>query len=69
MNLSFFYLLSAVMQSEGFDHLKESCPSVITELLKYVAGMNEHAIISYVHGGHILDGTDVNGRRVKQRIY
>lgn len=57
------------MQSEGFDHLKESCPSVITELLKYVAGMNEHAIISYVHGGHILDGTDVNGRRVKQRIY
>lgn len=61
--------LKAVMQSEGFDHLKESCPSVITELLKYVAGMNEHAIISYVHGGHILDGTDVNGRRVKQRIY
>ncbi|XP_049406262.1 BTB/POZ and MATH domain-containing protein 2 [Solanum stenotomum] len=61
--------LKAVMQSEGFDHLRESCPSVITELLKYVAGMNEHAIISYVHGGHILDGTDVNGRRVKQRIY
>ncbi|KAK4482255.1 hypothetical protein RD792_009406 [Penstemon davidsonii] len=62
--------LRAVMQTEGFEYLKESCPHVLTELLEYVARANEHSIIVGKQGteGSILDGTDVHGRRVKQRV-
>ncbi|CAK9175849.1 unnamed protein product [Ilex paraguariensis] len=61
--------LRAVMQTDGFGYLKESCPSVLTELLEYVARMNEHSVITTKHGNEaFLDGSDVNGRRVKQRI-
>ncbi|XP_043722866.1 BTB/POZ and MATH domain-containing protein 2-like [Telopea speciosissima] len=61
--------LRAVMQTDGFEYLKESCPSVMTELLEYVAKIGEHSIIVCGHGNEaILDGSDVNGRRVKQRI-
>ncbi|KAI5680331.1 hypothetical protein M9H77_01558 [Catharanthus roseus] len=61
--------LRAVMQTDGFEYLKESCPHVLTELLEYVARINEHSVIlsKQVHEG-ILDGSDVNGRRVKQRL-
>ncbi|CAL5347133.1 unnamed protein product [Camellia sinensis] len=60
----------AVMQTEGFEYLKESCPSVLTELLEYVASLGEHSVISYGFRNETgLDGSDVNGRRVKQRIY
>lgn len=60
---------AAVMQTDGFEYLKESCPHVLTELLEYVARINEHSVIlsKQVHEG-ILDGSDVNGRRVKQRL-
>uniref|UniRef100_A0A5B7BT34 Putative BTB/POZ and MATH domain-containing protein 2-like n=1 Tax=Davidia involucrata TaxID=16924 RepID=A0A5B7BT34_DAVIN len=62
--------LKAVMQTEGFEHLKESCPSVLTELLEYVARIGEHSVISYGYGNATTpDGSDMNGRRVKQRIY
>lgn len=59
--------LKAVMETEGFEHLKESCPSVITELLNYVAKIGPQQGSSE-RGGITLDGGDVNGRRVKQRL-
>ncbi|PON52863.1 Voltage dependent potassium channel [Trema orientale] len=41
---------------------KESCPSVITDLLQYVA--SEHHSTIFRHGNEaILDGGDINGRR------
>lgn len=65
----FFSPLSAVMQTDGFEYLKESCPHVLTELLEYVARISEHSIAIGKHGNEgIMDGSDVNGRRVKQRL-
>ncbi|XP_021751739.1 BTB/POZ and MATH domain-containing protein 2-like [Chenopodium quinoa] len=63
--------LRAVMQTEGFEYLKESCPSVISELLEYVARISEHSKASFANGSEVtmLDGGDMNGRRVKQRLY
>ncbi|KAH7862218.1 hypothetical protein Vadar_001569 [Vaccinium darrowii] len=61
--------LRAVMQTDGFDYLKESCPSVLTELLEYVARIGEHSAVGSSHGNEaFLDGSDFNGRRVKQRL-
>ncbi|KAF2287824.1 hypothetical protein P3X46_006065 [Hevea brasiliensis] len=60
--------LKAVMQTDGFEYLKESCPSVITELLQYVARIGERSAICCGHEIESLDG-DVNGRRVKQRLH
>ncbi|KAL0437515.1 UNVERIFIED_CONTAM: BTB/POZ and MATH domain-containing protein 2 [Sesamum radiatum] len=61
--------LRAVMQTDGFEYLKESCPHVLTELLEYVARNNEHSIAVGKQGLEaILDGSDINGRRVKQRL-
>lgn len=60
---------AAVMQTDGFDYLRESCPHVLTELLEYVARVNEHSSITNKLGnGLVLDGGDFNGRRVKQRL-
>ncbi|KAL3647909.1 BTB/POZ and MATH domain-containing protein 2 [Castilleja foliolosa] len=60
--------LRAVMQTDGFEYLKESCPNVLTELLKCVARINEHSIsVGKQTTECVLDGGDVNGRRVKQR--
>lgn len=59
--------LGAVMETEGFEYLKQSCPSVMTDLLQYVA--SEHHFIVPRNGNEaVLDGSDVNGRRVKQRL-
>ncbi|XP_031285461.1 BTB/POZ and MATH domain-containing protein 2-like [Pistacia vera] len=61
--------LRAVMQTDGFEYLKESCPSVLTELLEYVARVSEHSVVVCRQFNEaILDGSDVNGRRVKQRL-
>ncbi|KAL2556820.1 BTB/POZ and MATH domain-containing protein 2 [Forsythia ovata] len=61
--------LRAVMQTDGFEYLKESCPHVLTELLEYVARISEHSIAIGKQGNEgIMDGSDVNGRRVKQRL-
>ncbi|XP_010551778.1 PREDICTED: BTB/POZ and MATH domain-containing protein 2-like isoform X1 [Tarenaya hassleriana] len=66
--------LKAVMQTEGFEYLNESCPSVLTELLEYVARLGEHSITA-ASSGHrkevvaLADGCDSNGRRVKQRLH
>ncbi|KAG6597474.1 BTB/POZ and MATH domain-containing protein 2, partial [Cucurbita argyrosperma subsp. sororia] len=62
--------LKAVMQSDGFDYLNESCPAVLTELLQYVAKVTEHNILASGFGNMtFLDCCDLNGRRVKQRLY
>lgn len=56
---------AAVMQTEGFEHLNLSCPSILSELLKYVVRIGEN---SAVYTKDALDGSDTNGRRVKPRI-
>lgn len=55
------------MQTDGFEHLKTSCPFVLTELLKHVAQVGEH-LGNLFRQTNELDGTDANGRRVKQRL-
>ena len=62
-----FTIFSDVMQTDGFDYLKESCPSVITDLLQYVAS-EHHSTVFRLGNEAILDGSDINGRRVKQRL-
>ncbi|KAL8128772.1 hypothetical protein V2J09_017927 [Rumex salicifolius] len=62
--------LKAVMQTDGFEYLRESCPSLLTELLECVARTSEHSIPVLPFGDEtVLDGTDVDGRRVKQRMF
>ncbi|XP_044499941.1 BTB/POZ and MATH domain-containing protein 2-like [Mangifera indica] len=61
--------LKAVMQTDGFEYLKESCPSVLTELLQHVAQIGEHSVIASGYNEITLDGCDVNGRRVKPRTH
>lgn len=65
-----FFLSVAVMQTDGFEYLKESCPCLLTELLEYVAKVSEHSVkISRRLGNDgLADGSDFNGRRVKQRL-
>ncbi|MCO5591359.1 hypothetical protein L7F22_045341 [Adiantum nelumboides] len=67
--------LAAVIQSDGYEHLKESCPSLQCELLKAVAGVEDDAEVEIpvvVNKKAIievpaLDGSDANGRRVRSR--
>ncbi|XP_057546585.1 BTB/POZ and MATH domain-containing protein 1-like [Amaranthus tricolor] len=62
--------LRAVMQTEGFEYLKLSCPSVISELLEFVARVSEHSISVAGYGNDsMLDCGDINGRRVKPRLF
>uniref|UniRef100_A0A0V0IH38 Putative BTB/POZ and MATH domain-containing protein 4-like n=1 Tax=Solanum chacoense TaxID=4108 RepID=A0A0V0IH38_SOLCH len=63
--------LAAVMQSDGFEYLKENCPSLQSELLKTVAGCEDDCSSG---GGksrsvwaQLSDGGDTNGRRVRHR--
>lgn len=64
-----YFFHTAVMQSEGFEYLKESCPSVLTELLEHVARVTEHSLASGKQGiGDIMDRIEGNSRRVKQRL-
>lgn len=66
----YYELFSAVMQTDGFEYLKESCPSVITELLQHSATIGKHAVKARAyHNDSYLDGCDLNGRRVKPRLY
>ncbi|KAI8532374.1 hypothetical protein RHMOL_Rhmol11G0210100 [Rhododendron molle] len=51
---------------EGFEYLKESCSSVLTKLLQYIARISKHSAIDSSHGNKaFLDGSDLNGRHVK----
>lgn len=65
--------LAAVMQSDGFEYLKEKFPRLQSELLKTVAGCEEDYSSS---GGksrsvcaQLSDGEDTTGRRVRQRTW
>ncbi|KAL2614040.1 hypothetical protein R1flu_025732 [Riccia fluitans] len=62
--------LAAVMQSDGFEYLKDSCPSLQSELLRTVAGVDED-VGSGIRNRSVWaqhsDGTDASGRRVRQR--
>ncbi|KAK4491284.1 hypothetical protein RD792_002020 [Penstemon davidsonii] len=42
--------LEAVIQTDGFNNLKESCPAVIFDLLIYVARVRDYSTISYGPG-------------------
>ncbi|CAI9106038.1 OLC1v1005094C1 [Oldenlandia corymbosa var. corymbosa] len=60
--------LAAVMRSDGFEYLKENCPSLQSEILKTVAGCEEDCSSG---GGksrsvwaQLSDGGDTNGRRL-----
>ncbi|KAH7561355.1 hypothetical protein JRO89_XS10G0215400 [Xanthoceras sorbifolium] len=62
--------LAAVMRSDGFEYLKENCPSLQSELLKTVAGCEEDCSSggkSRSVWAQLSDGGDTNGRRVRQR--
>ncbi|KAK8543399.1 hypothetical protein V6N13_136089 [Hibiscus sabdariffa] len=62
--------LAAVMRSDGFEYLKENCPSLQSELLKTVAGCEEDCSSggrSRSVWAQLSDGADTNGRRVRQR--
>lgn len=62
-------LSAAVMRSDGFEYLKENCPSLQSELLKTVAGCEEDCSSggkSRSVWAQLSDG-DTNGRRVRQR--
>ncbi|GAY55554.1 hypothetical protein CUMW_165060 [Citrus unshiu] len=69
--LDFSYDVSvAVMRSDGFEYLKENCPSLQSELLKTVAGCEEDCSSggkSRSVWAQLSDGGDTNGRRVRQR--
>ncbi|XWS56617.1 hypothetical protein CRYUN_Cryun09bG0101700 [Craigia yunnanensis] len=72
--------LGAVMQSEGFKHLEECCPSLLSELLKTFASGKESSSLlssrkrsgSSVYGidlaaeGHVAESINPNGRRVRR---
>ncbi|CAL5425614.1 unnamed protein product [Camellia sinensis] len=60
-----------VMRSDGFEYLKENCPSLQSELLKTLAGCEDDCSSG---GGksrsvwaQLSDGGDTNSRRVRQR--
>ncbi|OMO59085.1 BTB/POZ-like protein [Corchorus capsularis] len=73
--------LGAVMQSEGFRHLEECCPSLLSELLKTFASGEESSSLlssrkrsgSSVYGidlaaeGPAAESVTPNGRRVRRR--
>lgn len=57
--------LAAVLLSDGFEHLRESCPSLQSEILRAVAGVEEDA--SKSTWAQLSDGGDASGRRVRQK--
>ncbi|CAA6654122.1 unnamed protein product [Spirodela intermedia] len=60
--------LRAVMQTDGFEYLKVSCPALLTELLEYVAKVREHSLAACLGPSEDLDSGAAAGRRVKPRI-
>ncbi|KAK2441983.1 BTB/POZ and MATH domain-containing protein [Trifolium repens] len=73
-------LCAAVMQSQAFLHLKESCPSMLLELLETFASVDDNSSQtlsrkrsgSSIYGQDLADGgaaesINPNGRRVRRR--
>lgn len=62
--------LSAVIRTEGFDYLKDNCPSLQSEILRTLAGCEEECSSggkSQSVWGQLSDGGDTSGRRVRPR--
>ncbi|KAL2541619.1 BTB/POZ and MATH domain-containing protein 3 [Abeliophyllum distichum] len=74
--------LGVVMHSEGFRHLEQSCPSLLSELLETVASVDEKSNImlnkkrsgSSIFGldlaadGGAVESLNPNGRRLRRRV-
>ncbi|KAL5733159.1 hypothetical protein ACOSP7_032503 [Xanthoceras sorbifolium] len=74
--------LGAVMQSEGYKHLEESCPSLLSELLKTLASVDENSSMlsgrkrssGSIYGqdlatdGVAAESVNPNGRRLRRRF-
>ncbi|XP_006657481.1 BTB/POZ and MATH domain-containing protein 4 [Oryza brachyantha] len=63
--------LSAVIRTEGFDYLKDNCPSLQSEILRTLAGCEEECSSggkSQSVWAQLSDGGDTSGRRVRPRI-
>lgn len=66
--------LAVVMQTEGFEYIEQTCPSLLSDLLATVAVANEESTPIYRKrsssnvGLKLLDGADANGRRVRKRM-
>ncbi|KAK6929398.1 BTB/POZ domain [Dillenia turbinata] len=73
--------LGAVMQSEGFKYLEESCPSLLSELLGTIASADENSHLgnkkrSYsslfglelIADGAAAESVNPSGRRVRRRL-
>ncbi|KAK6156184.1 hypothetical protein DH2020_010432 [Rehmannia glutinosa] len=77
----FSFLVQAVMQSEGFRHLEQSCPSLLSELLETVASVDDKSNLasgkkrsgSSIFGlelgaDGVADSVNPNGRRLRRRV-
>ncbi|KDO69176.1 hypothetical protein CISIN_1g015560mg [Citrus sinensis] len=74
--------LGVIMQSEGFKHLEESCPSLLSELLKTLASGDDTSSLSsnrkrsgssiyaldLAGDGAAAESANPNGRRVRRRF-
>ncbi|XP_078445568.1 BTB/POZ and MATH domain-containing protein 3-like [Wolffia australiana] len=67
--------LGAVMQTEGFGHLEEACPSLLSDLLETIAVVEDDPSQmptkrggSSVQGLDLPDGVDATGRRLRRRL-
>lgn len=63
------------MQSEGFNYLEETCPSLLSDLLATVAVVDDDPSSfcrkrsgSSNLGLNLMDGVDLNGRRMRRRM-
>lgn len=78
----FYPSSSVVMQSEGFRHLEESCPSLLSDLLETIASVEEKSNLmsSKKRSGSSIFGLDLaadgvaaesvnpNVRRIRRRM-
>ncbi|CAL5077976.1 unnamed protein product [Urochloa decumbens] len=63
--------LSAVIRTEGFDYLKNNCPSLESEIMETVAGWEEQSSSvgkSQSVSSQLSNGGDTSGRRVRPRV-
>ena len=44
------FFFPAMMQADGFEYLKENCPTILVEILEYVARVSELSVIQREHG-------------------
>ncbi|KAJ6826716.1 BTB/POZ and MATH domain-containing protein 3-like isoform X1 [Iris pallida] len=67
--------LGVVLQTEGFEHLEQACPSLLSDLLATVAVVDDDPCShsrkrngSSNVGLNLLDGIDSSGRRMRSRL-